>query len=78
MVFEQHPMKWRTAYIRAGHSLQIDSLVEVVQYMANEKLFAKIEEAQKKRKRGDYDSRDNKTRATRNTKEEMERKGTTK
>eukprot|EP00957_Ditylum_brightwellii_P115911 8841129-Ditylum_brightwellii.AAC.1 len=56
MVFEQHLMKWCTAYTRAGHSLQIDSLMEIVQYMANEKSFADIEEAQKKRKHGDYDS----------------------
>eukprot|EP00957_Ditylum_brightwellii_P093374 7110116-Ditylum_brightwellii.AAC.1 len=32
MVFNQHPIKWRTAYIRSGNSLARDSLMEIVEF----------------------------------------------
>eukprot|EP00957_Ditylum_brightwellii_P067886 5154194-Ditylum_brightwellii.AAC.1 len=50
MIFDQHPEKWRKAYIRAGNNLRNQSLAEIIQYMTNEKAFADAEDNQKKRK----------------------------
>jgi hypothetical protein len=40
MFFESFPAKWRQNWIHAGKSLVTDALAELVQFMANEQLFA--------------------------------------
>eukprot|EP00957_Ditylum_brightwellii_P206937 15350655-Ditylum_brightwellii.AAC.2 len=45
-----HPKKWRKAYIRAGKSIRSQTLVDIIEYMFNEKAFADTEDSQKKRK----------------------------
>eukprot|EP00957_Ditylum_brightwellii_P144155 10983430-Ditylum_brightwellii.AAC.1 len=60
MIFEQHPIKWRTAYILAGNSLQTDLLMEIIRCMANKKSFADMEENHHRRKGNKKDRRENK------------------
>eukprot|EP00957_Ditylum_brightwellii_P056486 4282065-Ditylum_brightwellii.AAC.1 len=63
MSFEQHSIKWRTAYICASNILQTDLLMEIIQYMTNKKPLADMEENHHKRecnKNNDKENKDNK------------------
>eukprot|EP00957_Ditylum_brightwellii_P146566 11158027-Ditylum_brightwellii.AAC.1 len=49
-VFDQHPERWRIAYTQSGKTLQTNTLMKIVQFMANKKNFADTTNANKKGK----------------------------
>ena len=51
VIFASFPETWQRDYIRGGNDLQVATLPDIVQYMANEKVFADNDE-QRKRKGG--------------------------
>eukprot|EP00957_Ditylum_brightwellii_P092791 7064483-Ditylum_brightwellii.AAC.1 len=52
LIFDQRPEKWRITYNRSGHTIALDTLANIIQFMSDEKGYADKEEESRKNKRG--------------------------
>ena len=49
IIFKSFPFKWQQPYIRSGRNLRVDSFMDIVQYMKDEKGFSDAAESRKRK-----------------------------